>query len=49
MLSAVFHSVLPAISSDRVIKDLLWSFNVEAPLRPLRPPAWDLSLVLRYL
>ena len=49
MLSAVFHSVLLAISSDLVFKDLIRSFKVEAPPRPLRPPAWDLSMVLRYL
>ena len=49
MLSAVFRSVLPGISSDPVIKHLLRSFKVETPPRPLRPPAWDLSMVLRYL
>ena len=49
MLSAVFRSVLPAISSDLVLKNLIRSFKVEAPPRPLRPLAWDLSMVLRYL
>ena len=49
MLSVVFRFVLLAISLDPVNKDLLQSFKVEARPRPLRPPAWDLSLVLRYL
>ena len=49
MLSAIFLSILPAISSDPVIKDHLRSLKVEAPPRPLRPPAWDLSVVMRYL
>ena len=50
MLAAVFLSTIPSISSDPVLRDLIRSFNkVEAPPRPVRPPAWDLSLVLRCL
>ena len=49
MLSAVFCYALPSISSDPVLRDLIWSFKVEAPPWLLHPPAWDLSLVLRYL
>ena len=49
MLSAVFQSALPSISSDPVLRDLIRSFKVEAPPRPIRLPAWDLSLVLRCL
>ena len=46
MLSADFRSTLPLISSDPVLRDLIRSFKMEAPPRLLRPPAWDLSLVL---
>ena len=27
----------------------MWSFKVEVPVRSVRPPAWDLEVVLRYL
>ena len=43
MLSAVFRTVLPEISTSPVIQDLLRSFNVEAPCRSVRPPSWDLK------
>ena len=49
MLSAVFRTVLPDISTSPVIQDLLRSFKVEAPCREVRPPAWDLISVLTYL
>ena len=49
MLSAVFKSILPGISSFPTIHDLLRSFYVEAPVREVRPPAWDLPTVLNYL
>ena len=49
MLSAVFRSVLPEISSSPVLHDLLRSFQVEAPIREVRPPSWDLTTVLTYL
>ena len=49
MLSAVFKSVLPEISSSPVLHDLLRSFQVEAPIREVRPPSWDLPTVLTYL
>ena len=48
MLSAVFEFHLPALSSHRVLRDLLRSFRVSAPSYPMRPPSWDL-LVLRFL
>ena len=48
MLSAVFRFQLPEISSSPVIHDLLRSFKVEAPCA-VRPPSWDLEVVLRYL
>ena len=49
MLSAVFKSVLLEISSSPVLQDLLRSFQVEAPLREVRPPSWDLTTVWTYL
>ena len=49
MLSAVFKSVLPEISSSPVLHDLLQSFQVEAPIREVRPPSGDLTTVLTYL
>ena len=39
MLSAVFRSVLPEISTSAVLHDLLRSFRVEAPIRSVTPPA----------
>ena len=49
VLSAVFHFHLPSLSSDPVLRDLLRSFQLSSVERVLRPPAWDLSWVLRYL
>ena len=49
MLSAVFKSILPEISSSPVLHDLLRLFHVEAPVREVRPPSWDLSTVLDFL
>ena len=49
MLSAVFRFQLPSLSSHPVLWDLLRSFCLESAERQLRPPAWDLSLVLRFL
>ena len=49
MLSAVFRSVLPEISTSVVLHDLLRSFRVEAPIRLVTPPAWNLLTVLEFL
>ena len=49
MLSAVFKSILPEISTSPILHDLLRSFQVEAPVREVRPPSWDLSKVLSFL
>ena len=49
VLSAVFRFHLPSLSSDPVIRDLLRSFRLSSGECVLRPPAWDLSKVLRYL
>ena len=49
MLSAVFRFQLLSLSSHPVLQDLLRSFCLESAERQLRPPAWDLSLVLRFL
>ena len=48
VLSAVFRFHLPSLSSDPVIRDLLRSFRLSSAERVLRPPAWDLSMVLTY-
>ena len=49
MLSAVFRTILPEISTSPIIMDLSRSFQVEAPCRSVRPPSWDLVKVLDYL
>ena len=49
MLSAVFRFHLPTLSSHPVLRDLLQSFRLSSAERQLRPPAWDLSMVLRFL
>ena len=49
MLSAVFRAILPEISTSPIIRDLLRSFQVEAPCRSIKPPSWDLVKVLEYL
>ena len=49
ILSAVFRFHLPSLSSHPVIRDLLRSFCLETAERQLSPPAWDLSVVLRFL
>ena len=49
MLSAVFKSILPEISTSLILHDLLRSFQVEAPVREVRPPSWDLIKVLTFL
>ena len=46
MLSTVFKSVLPEISTSPVLHDLLRSFQAEAPIREVRPSSWDLNVVL---
>ena len=42
----VFSSPL---STHPVLRNLLRSFSLESAARQLRPPAWDLTLVLRFL
>ena len=49
ILSAVFRFQLPSLSFHPVLRDLLRSFCLGSAERQLRPPAWDLSMVLRYL
>ena len=46
LLAAVFRFKLPEISTSPVLHDLVHSFKVEVPVRP---PTWDLEVVLRYL
>ena len=49
MLSAVFRFHLLTLSSHPVLRDLLRSFRLSLAERQLRRPAWDLSMVLRFL
>ena len=49
LLVTVFRFKLPNMSSDPVLHDLVRSFRIETSVRPLRPPAWDLSAVLQFL
>ena len=49
MLSAVFRFHLLSLSSDPVLRDLLRSFRLSSAERFLRPPAWNLSVVRRFL
>ena len=44
-----FKSVLPEISTSPVLHYLLRSFQAEAPIREVRPPSWDLNVVLTFL
>ena len=48
MLSGVFRFVLPELSSDFVLRDLLRSFRLEHPVSSRILP-WDLSCVLSFL
>ena len=49
MLATVFRFKFPNMSSDPVLHDLARSIRIEAPARPLRPSAWDVSAVLQFL
>ena len=49
MLAAVFKFKLPEISTSPVLQDLVRSFKIEVPVWPVRPPAWDLGVVMRFL
>ena len=46
MLAAVFKFKLPEISTSPVLQDLVRSLKIEVPVRP---PPWDLEVVLRFL
>ena len=49
MLASVFRFKLPEISTSPVLQDLVLSFKVEVLVRSVRPPSWDLEVVLGYL
>ena len=49
VLSAVFKLILPEIFTSPILHGLLQSFQVEAPVREVRPPSWDLPKVLNFL
>ena len=48
-LVSVFQFKLPVLGEDRVLQDLVRSFSIERPRRPLAPPSWGLDAVLRHL
>ena len=49
MLAAVFKFKMPEIPTSPVLPDLVRSFKIEVPARPVRPTPWDLEVVLRFL
>ena len=49
MLSLIFRTRIPEISSSTVIKDLLRSFEIKVLKTSINPPSWDLNKVLFYL
>ena len=49
MLSSVFRSRLPEVSSHPMLRDLLRSFSIERPRVVSSFPSWDLDVVLRSL
>ena len=48
-VSSVFKFILPEIRDSFILSDLIHSFELEHPLRPLFPPSWDLVWVLSFL
>ena len=48
-LSAVFKFCLPDLQDHFVLRDLIRSFALERPLRPVSPLAWDRIKVLSFL
>ena len=49
MLTFVFKYRLPELSGHFLLQDLIRAFELERPVRPPCPPAWDLCRVLDYL
>ena len=51
MLSGVFfcRAILPEVSSFSWLHDLIRSFKFESCFVPIRPPSFDVELVLRAL
>ena len=46
MLAEVFSFKLPEISTSPVLQDLVRSFKIEVPVRP---PSWDLEVLLKFI
>ena len=40
---------MPELLDSFVLRDLICSFEIEHPHRPVGPPSWDLVKVLSYL
>ena len=45
----MFKYCLPELLDSFVLRDLICSFEIECPCRPVGPPSWDLGEVLNYL
>ena len=48
-LVSIFKFRLPELLNSFILRDLIRSFEVERPRRPVGPPLWDLVKVLTYL
>ena len=48
-LSSVLKFCLPGLQNNFILWNLVHSFELERPLRPVSPPAWDLVKVLLFL
>ena len=47
--TSVFKYHLPELLDSFILRDLICSFEIELPCRPVDPPLWDLVKVLEYL
>ena len=48
-LVSVFKLRLPELINSLILRDLICSFEIERPRRPVGPLSWDLAKVLTYL
>ena len=48
-LVSIFKYCVPELLDSFVLRDLIRSFEIERPCRPVGPPFWDLVKVLNYL
>ena len=48
-IMSMFKHCLPELLDSFVLQDLIRSFEIESPRRPVGPPSWDIVKVLDYL